>query len=208
MTNYNFSAGPGVLPTPVLTKIKDEFTKNEFTHMSIIEISHRSSQFEEIIASAEERLRDLMNISDDYGVAFIQGGGSTQFEMLPLNFANRKNKIAVLDSGNFAAKAATAATAIGKTAIILDSSKDDKYHHLPMLSPDFHADDYDYLHLTTNNTIEGATYHQDNLPKTTGRMTADMSSNILAEPYDVNQFDAIFAGAQKTWVLLVLRLQL
>ncbi|TYC46624.1 3-phosphoserine/phosphohydroxythreonine transaminase [Leuconostoc litchii] len=197
MTNYNFSAGPGVLPTPVLTKIKDEFTKNEFTHMSIIEISHRSSQFEEIIASAEERLRDLMNISDDYGVAFIQGGGSTQFEMLPLNFANRKNKIAVLDSGNFAAKAATAATAIGKTAIILDSSKDDKYHHLPMLSPDFHADDYDYLHLTTNNTIEGATYHQDNLPKTTGRMTADMSSNILAEPYDVNQFDAIFAGAQK-----------
>ena len=122
MTNYNFSAGPGVLPTPVLTKIKNEFIKNEFTHMSIIEISHRSTQFEEIIKSAEERLRDLMNISDDYGVAFIQGGGSTQFEMLPLNFANNKNRIAVLDSGNFASKAAQAAVTIGKQATILDLS--------------------------------------------------------------------------------------
>ncbi|MGL5888016.1 MAG: 3-phosphoserine/phosphohydroxythreonine transaminase [Leuconostoc suionicum] len=197
MTNYNFSAGPGVLPTPVLTKIKNEFIKNEFTHMSIIEISHRSTQFEEIINSAEERLRDLMNISDDYGVAFIQGGGSTQFEMLPLNFANNKNRIAVLDSGNFASKAAQAAVNIGKQATILDSSKMDHYHHLPMLSTDFNADEYDYLHLTTNNTIEGATYHQSFLPKTAGRLTADMSSNILAEPYDVNDFDAIFAGAQK-----------
>lgn len=197
MATYNFSAGPGVLPTPVISQIKADLAQNEFTYLSILEISHRSAQFEKIMASAQQRLRDLMSIPDEYGVAFVQGGGSLQFEMLPLNLATNKQSIAVLDSGNFAAKAAQAAQMLGKEVTIVGSSKSQHYRYLPQLTGDFDANAYDYLHITTNNTIEGTTYHQDMLPQTTGRLTADMSSNILAEPYDITQFDAVFAGAQK-----------
>ena len=111
MATYNFSAGPGVLPTPVISQIKADLAQNEFTHLSILEISHRSAQFETIMVSAQQRLRDLMSIPDEYGVAFVQGGGSLQFEMLPLNLATDKKSIAVLDSGNFAAKAASCSNA-------------------------------------------------------------------------------------------------
>ncbi|CAK1229474.1 Phosphoserine aminotransferase (SerC) [Fructobacillus tropaeoli] len=197
LSSYNFSAGPGVLPSPVIKQIREDLEKEENSHYSILEISHRSARFDEIIHHAEDRLRQLMDIPDDYAVLFIQGGGSLQFEMLPLNLANHKNKIAVLDSGNFANKAAKAAQAVGKEATIVASSKQDRYRYLPELPADFDAADYDYLHITTNNTIEGSTYHQDNLPKTTGHLVADMSSNILAEPYNVSDFSAIFAGAQK-----------
>ncbi|GAP02710.1 phosphoserine aminotransferase [Fructobacillus pseudoficulneus] len=197
MTSYNFSAGPGVLPSSVIQQIRKDLEQEENSHYSILEISHRSAKFEQIIAHAEKRLRELMAIPADYAVLFIQGGGSLQFEMLPLNLANQKKKIAVLDSGNFANKAAKAAEAVGKSVEIVGSSKADKYRFLPELPGDFQAEQYDYLHITTNNTIEGSTYHQDNLPQTTGHLVADMSSNILAEPYDVTKFSAIFAGAQK-----------
>ena len=197
MTTYNFSAGPGVLPEAVITQMKQEFEKNEHTHMSIVEISHRSQQFQTIVANAEQKLRQLMQIPDNYGVVFLQGGGSTQFEMLPLNFATKQQKIAFLDSGNFAAKAGEAAQQLGKSVTVLASTKPTHYQSLPALPQDFDATAYDYLHIVTNNTIEGATFHQNNLPKTTGRLVADMSSNILAEPYQVTDFDAIFAGGQK-----------
>ncbi|WP_429970258.1 3-phosphoserine/phosphohydroxythreonine transaminase [Fructilactobacillus sp. Tb1] len=197
METFNFSAGPGVLPTPVISQIKSDLAQQEFTHLSMLEISHRSAQFEAIMNSAQQRLRQLMQIPDDYEVAFIQGGGSLQFEMLPLNLATHQQKIAVLDSGNFAAKAAKAAQMVGKKVEIVASSKADKYRYLPELPQNFNANEYDYLHLTTNNTIEGTTYHQADLPQTKGYLTADMSSNILAEPYDVTKFGAIFAGAQK-----------
>ena len=197
MTTYNFSAGPGVLPEAVITQIKQEFEKNEHTHMSIVEISHRSQQFQDIVAEAEQKLRQLMQIPADYAVVFLQGGGSLQFEMMPLNFATQQQKIAILDSGNFAAKAGEAATQLGKDVTILDSTKTQNYQGLPSLPTDFEATAYDYLHIVTNNTIEGATFHQENLPQTSGRLVADMSSNILAEPYQVTDFDAIFAGGQK-----------
>ncbi|WP_395320016.1 3-phosphoserine/phosphohydroxythreonine transaminase [Fructilactobacillus frigidiflavus] len=197
METFNFSAGPGVLPTPVISQIKADLAQQEFSHLSMLEISHRSSQFEAIMNSAQQRLRQLMKIPADYEVAFIQGGGSLQFEMLPLNLATQLQKIAVLDSGNFAAKAAQAAQMVGKEVDIVASSKAEKYRYLPQLPKDFQADTYDYLHLITNNTIEGTAYHADNLPQTTGYLTADMSSNILAEHYDVRKFGAIFAGAQK-----------
>ena len=197
MTTYNFSAGPGVMPEEVITQIKQEFEKNEQTHMSIIEISHRSKQFQTIVTDAENKLRQLMHISDEYAVVFLQGGGSTQFEMMPLNFATNHHEIAFLDSGNFAQKAVEAARELGNKVTTLNSTKNMHYQKLPLLPDDFDATTYDYLHIVTNNTIEGATFHQNNLPKTTGRLVADMSSNILAEPYHVSDFDAIFAGGQK-----------
>lgn len=194
---YNFSAGPGVLPDEVITQIKQEFERNEHTHMSIIEISHRSAQFQAIVTEAEQKLRELMAIPEDYAVIFLQGGGSTQFEMIPLNFATNQSHIAILDSGNFAAKASEAAEMLGKQATVLNSTKGINYQKLPILPEHFDPELYDYLHIVTNNTIEGTTFHQDNLPSTTGRLVADMSSNILAEPYDINVFDAVFAGGQK-----------
>ncbi|WEV55180.1 3-phosphoserine/phosphohydroxythreonine transaminase [Leuconostocaceae bacterium ESL0723] len=197
MQSYNFSAGPGVLPEPVIQQIQKDLAAQEHTHTSILEISHRSPQFDAIINHAQEKLRQLMGISDEYAVLFVQGGGSLQFEMLPANFATHLGKIAVLDSGNFAHKAALAADAVGKEADILATSRPDKYRYLPSLPADFKSADYDYLYLTTNNTIEGTTYHQDLLPKTDGRLIADLSSNILAEPYQAQDFDAFFAGAQK-----------
>nr|WP_220742554.1 3-phosphoserine/phosphohydroxythreonine transaminase [Leuconostoc palmae] len=194
---YNFSAGPGVLPSEVITQIKQEFEHNEHTHMSIIEISHRSKKFQKIVSDAEQKLRQLMSIPEDYAVIFLQGGGSTQFEMLPLNLATHKQHVAILDSGNFAAKAAEAVLELGKNVTVLNSTKSIKYQTLPELPSNFNSEKYDYLHIVTNNTIEGATYHQNNLPETDGRLVADMSSNILAEPYDISRFDAIFAGGQK-----------
>lgn len=197
MKTYNFSAGPGVMPEEVITQITQAFETNAHTHMSIIEISHRSKQFQTIITDAEKKLRELMHISDEYAIVFLQGGGSTQFEMIPLNFATKHHSIALLDSGNFAEKAAEAAKQLGNKVSILNSTKDKHYQKLPLLPDNFDATSADYLHIVTNNTIEGATFHQNNLPKTAGRLVADMSSNILAEPYNVSDFDAIFAGGQK-----------
>ncbi|ADG39975.1 MULTISPECIES: 3-phosphoserine/phosphohydroxythreonine transaminase [Leuconostoc] len=197
MKTYNFSAGPGVMPEEVITTIKQEFENNERSHMSIVEISHRSKKFQNIIISAEQKLRQLMQIPDDYAVVFLQGGGSMQFEMMPLNFATQHQNIAVLDSGNFSKKAEEAARQIGKNTTILASTKDQHYQKLPTLPSNFDASAFDYLHIVTNSTIEGAAFHQANLPQTSGRLIADMSSNILAEPYNVSDFDAIFAGGQK-----------
>ncbi|CAK8054178.1 3-phosphoserine/phosphohydroxythreonine transaminase [Eupransor demetentiae] len=197
MQSFNFSAGPAVLPASVLSQIQRDLQEAQGSQTSILEISHRSATFQKIIDQAQKRLRDLMKIPNDYAVLFIQGGGSLQFEMMPLNFANKTGKVAVLDSGSFAHKAALAATAVGKEGVEVASSRAEKYRFLPSLPSDFDPADYDYLHITANNTIEGTAYHANNLPQTTGRLVADMSSNILAEPYDITKFDAVFAGAQK-----------
>ncbi|CAM3136067.1 3-phosphoserine/phosphohydroxythreonine transaminase [Leuconostoc rapi] len=185
------------MPEEVITTIKREFENNERSHMSIIEISHRSKKFQHIITSAEQKLRQLMQIPDDYAVVFLQGGGSMQFEMMPLNLATKQRNIAVLDSGNFSKKAEEAARQVGKNTAILDSTKDQHYQKLPVVPSNFNASVFDYLHIVTNSTIEGAAFHQNNLPQTTGRLIADMSSNILAEPYNISDFDAVFAGGQK-----------
>jgi phosphoserine aminotransferase len=194
---YNFSAGPAVLPKPVLERVQKELLNFNDTGMSILEISHRSPEFDAIMASAEQNLRTLMAIPDDYSVLFTQGGGSLAFSSVPMNFAH--HKIALLDSGQWAKKAGKAAQKMGITVDTLSSTASQQYHTLPNLPVKIPADDYDYLHVTTNNTIEGLAFHQsdiDQLPKE-WHLVADMSSNILAEPYDVSRYDVIFAGAQK-----------
>lgn len=196
MPIYNFSAGPAVMPKPVIEQIQNELSSLKGSGMSILEISHRSALFDDILAEAKQDLRDLMGISDAYEILFFQGGGTGQFAAAPLNLATNHHRIALLDSGHWATRAGEEATKLGVTVDTLASTKEDHYSHLPRLTQTIAADTYDYLHLTMNNTIEGTTYHE--LPDVGDiPVVADMSSNFLAEPYDVNDFDLIFAGAQK-----------
>lgn len=199
MTIYNFSAGPAVLPKPVLEQAQREMLDYQGSGMSVLEMSHRSKEFDDIIKDAEKLLRELMAIPDNYRVIFLQGGASTQFSMIPLNFAKGR-KAYYLVGGSWGKKAYAEAVKLSKTIpfepILLASSEDTVYDHIP----NFDAKDIDpdaaYVHLTTNNTIEGTAIYD--LPDTNGvPIVADMSSNILAVRYNVEDFAMIYGGAQK-----------
>ena len=189
---YNFSPGPSMMPLPVLEKIKDQLPLYEATGMSVMEMSHRSNMYLDIIQDAEARLRQLMHISDDYAVLFLHGGATMQFASVPLNLAV-KGQADYIDSGNFAHGAAGEAAKYLKVNVIA-SSRADNYAYIPDWEGKLSAD-ADYLHITTNNTIYGT--HFTKLPEGNAPLVADMSSNILGEVYDVNKFGVIYAGAQK-----------
>ena len=191
---YNFAAGPAVLPEEVLKEAAEEMLDYKGTGMSVMEMSHRSKAFEGIIQDAEKDLRDLMNIPDNYKVLFLQGGGSTQFAMVPMNLM--KNKVAdYIITGQWAKKAAAEAEKFGKVNRIA-SSADKTFTYIPDLKNIEISDDADYVYICHNNTIYGTTYHD--LPDTKGKiLVADMSSDILSEPIDVTKYGLIFAGVQK-----------
>ena len=191
---YNFAAGPAVLPEAVLKEAAEEMLDYNGAGMSVMEMSHRSKVFEEILQAAERDLRDLMNIPDNYKVLFLQGGGSTQFAMIPLNLM--KNKVAdYIITGQWAKKAATEAKRYGRVNE-LASSADKTFSYIPDVSKIKVSDDADYVYICHNNTIYGTTYH--NLPDTKGKiLVADMSSDILSQPVDVTKYGLIFAGVQK-----------
>ena len=191
---YNFSAGPAVLPEEVLKEAQAEMLEYKDTGMSVMEMSHRSKAFDEIIQEAEQDLRDLMNIPDNYKVLFLQGGGSTQFAMIPMNLM--KNRVAdYIITGQWAKKASEEAKKYGKVNI-LASSADKTFSYIPNLKDIKVSDDADYVYICHNNTIYGTTYHD--LPDTKGKiLVADMSSDILSQPVDVTKYGLIFAGAQK-----------
>lgn len=191
---YNFSAGPAVLPEEVLKEAAAEMLEYKDSGMSVMEMSHRSKAFEQIIKEAEQDLRDLMNIPDNYKVLFLQGGGSSQFAMVAMNLM--KNKVAdYIITGQWAKKAAAEAKKYGKVNE-LASSADKTFSYIPDVSKIEVSDDADYVYICHNNTIYGTTYH--NLPDTKGKvLVADMSSDILSEPVDVSKYGLIFAGAQK-----------
>lgn len=191
---YNFAAGPAVLPEVVLKEAADEMLNYKGTGMSVMEMSHRSKAFEEIIEEAEKDLRELMNIPDNYKVLFLQGGGSTQFAMIPMNLM--KNKVAdYIITGQWAKKAAAEAEKYGKVNKIA-SSADKTFSYIPDLKNLQISDDADYVYICHNNTIYGTTYHE--LPDTKGKvLVADMSSDILSQPIDVTKYGLIFAGVQK-----------
>ncbi|GAT17753.1 3-phosphoserine/phosphohydroxythreonine transaminase [Secundilactobacillus silagei] len=196
MTVYNFAAGPATLPDQVITQIQSELPSLRGTGMSIMEISHRSALFDDIINTAQQDLRDLMSIPDDYEVLFFQGGGTGQFAAVPMNLATKHHRIALLDSGHWAAKAGAEAENLGYQVDTLASTKATHYDRLPARTSTLPTDTYDYLHICTNNTIEGTAYHD--LPQTNGTpLIGDMSSNIMAQHYNVSDFDLIFAGVQK-----------
>lgn len=192
---YNFSAGPSMLPLEVMEEAARELTNYKGCGMSVMEMSHRSPEFEAIIRDAEAGLRDLMAIPDNYKVLFLQGGASLQFSMIPMNLFRQSGKADYIITGMWAKKAAAEAKKYGKVNI-LASSEDSLFSFIPTVDKSEYTDDADYFHITTNNTIYGSRFNY--IPETGNvPLVADMSSNILSQVYDVSKFGMIYAGAQK-----------
>ena len=192
---YNFSPGPSMLPREVLEKAGREIMDFDGTGISVMEMSHRSKQFGKIIEDAEANLRKLMGIPDDYSVLFMQGGGTLQFSMVPLNLMTGSGKADYSVTGAWAEKAAQEAARFGDVRIVA-SSKESNFTYIPKLKKEDFRQDADYVHITLNNTIYGTRYPE--LPDTGGvDLVADFSSGILSEAVDVSKFGLIYAGAQK-----------
>ncbi len=191
---YNFSAGPAVLPEEVLKEAADEMMDYKGCGMSVMEMSHRSKTYDNIIKEAEADLRELMNIPDNYKVLFLQGGASQQFAMIPMNLM--KNKVAdYIITGQWAKKAWKEASIYGKANAVA-SSEDKTFSYIPDCSDLPISEDADYVYICENNTIYGTKYKQ--LPNTKGKtLVADVSSCFLSEPVDVTKYGVIYGGVQK-----------
>mgnify|MGYP000994294584 CR=1 FL=1 len=192
---YNFSAGPSVLPEPVLRRAAAEMLDYRGSGQSVMEMSHRSKVFGEIIGSAESLLREVMGVPDDYAVLFLQGGASSQFAMVPLNLMTGSGKADYVLTGQWATKACKEAARYGDARVVA-SSKDKNFTYIPKLDPASFTKDADYFHICMNNTIYGTVYHT--LPETGAvPLVADISSCALSGPIDVSRFGLLYAGAQK-----------
>ena len=191
---YNFSAGPAVLPECVLKEAAEEMMDYRGTGMSVMEMSHRSKAYDEIIKTAEADLRELMNIPDNYKVLFLQGGASQQFAMIPMNLM--KNKVAdYIVTGVWAKKAYQEAQKYGKANKIA-SSEDKTFSYIPDCSDLPISEDADYVYICENNTIYGTKFKE--LPNTKGKLlVSDVSSCFLSEPVDVSKYGIIYGGVQK-----------
>lgn len=195
MTTYNFSAGPAMLPKEVLEQAQTELLDYQGTGMSVMEMSHRSSDFVKIAEEAEKSLRSLMSIPENYSVLFLQGGATLQFAAIPMNLLGDKKKAGYINTGQWSAKAIKAA---GKYCepTVLASSEESNHARVPDLNNINITDDLAYVHITPNETIGGLKYSE--LPNTNGvPLVADMSSMILSEEVDVTKYGLIYAGAQK-----------
>ena len=192
---FNFSAGPSMLPEEVLKTAAAEMLEYGTSGQSVMEMSHRSKEYQAIIDAAEKDLRDVMNIPDNYTVLFLQGGASTQFAMVPFNLMNKNNKADYIVTGQWAKKAYKEAARYGKARAIA-SSEDKTFSYIPKITPDMIDPEADYVHICMNNTIYGTKWN--NLPETGNvPLVADISSCILSEPIDVSKFGVLYAGAQK-----------
>ena len=191
---YNFSAGPSMLPMPVLEKAASELICYGDSGMSVMEMSHRSPDYDAIIKKAEADLREIMEIPDNYKVLFLQGGASTQFASVPLNLM-KTGKADYILSGQFSTKAYKEAQKYGD-ALAVASSKEDNFSRIPQTTRESFRPDADYVHICFNNTIYGTKFNY--IPDTGDiPLVADMSSCIISEPVDVSKFGVIYAGAQK-----------
>ena len=192
---YNFNPGPAPFPLEVLKEAQAEFLNFNNSGMSILEISHRAKQYAEVHAKAKADIKELMGLGDDYEVLFCQGGASTQFAMVPLNFASKEHPGNYVLSGSFATKAYKEAELLG-VGEIAASSKDREFRHIPTQDELKINPEAAYVHLCYNNTIYGTEYHY--VPDTKGvPLFADMSSDMLSRPVDFKKFDLIYAGVQK-----------
>ena len=190
---YNFSAGPSMLPVSVLERAASEMLNYNGSGMSVMEMSHRSAVYQQIIDQAEADLRKLMNIPENYKVLFLQGGATTQFSAVPLNLMTKNGKADYIVSGQFSGKAAKEAERFGEVRV-LASSKDKNFTYVPYVT-EFNKDS-DYVHICYNNTIFGTVYPY--VPQTGDiPLVADMSSGILSKPINVSDYALIYAGAQK-----------
>jgi len=192
---YNFSAGPSTLPEPVLERAAAEMLDYSGSGQSVMEMSHRSPEYDAIIVDCERRLRSVMSIPDNYKVLFIQGGASMQFSMVPQNLLTGSGRADYVVSGQFSQKAYQEAKALGEIRLVA-SGKESGFSRIPALDPAAFDPSADYFHICQNNTIFGTRF--TTLPET-GKvpLVADMSSCILSEPADVSRYGLIYAGAQK-----------
>ena len=192
---YNFSAGPSMLPEEVLKKAAAEMLDYEGCGQSVMEMSHRSKTFDKIIKDAEKLFRELMNIPDNYKVLFLQGGASTQFAAIPMNFMNKNKKADFIITGQWAKKAYQEASKYGAARAVA-SSADKTFSYIPKTTAADFDKDADYVYICMNNTIYGTKFPElpdvGNIP-----LIADVSSMFLSEPVDVSKFAVIYGGAQK-----------
>jgi phosphoserine aminotransferase len=192
---YNFAAGPAVLPLPVLEEIQSDLVSLPGVGMSILEISHRSETFEAVLAKAEADIRTLGNIPPNYKVLFLQGGASTQFSMVPMNLLASGATADYIDSGSWAEKAIKEAKKLG-TVNVVATTKDENYSRVPRQSELKLTPGAAYVHITSNNTIEGTQYRE--LPDVGGApLVNDTSSDMFSRPIDVGRHALIYSGAQK-----------
>lgn len=192
---YNFNAGPAALPLEVLKQAQEQFVDFEGIGMSIMEVSHRSKEYENVHNETQELLRELLNVPAQYKILLLQGGASTQFAMIPMNFVKNGQVSSYIQTGSWSNKAIKEAKLYGEVQIAA-SSKEQDFKEIPDLSQLEVSDHAAYLHITSNETIGGIQYSSfpdvGNVP-----LIADMSSDILCRPIDVSQFGMIYAGAQK-----------
>ncbi len=189
---HNFGAGPCILPKEVFEEAANAVLDFNGTGLSILEVSHRSKEFEEVVVETERLVRELLNVPEDYSILFLQGGATQQFAMVPMNLLPENGRAAYLDTGVWATKAAKEAKKVGHVEIVASSS-DQNYSYIPK---DFQIPaDAAYFHYTSNNTIYGTEVFEK--PATVVPTVVDMSSDILSRKIDVSEFDLIYAGAQK-----------
>lgn len=192
---FNFSAGPSMLPLEVLEQAAKEMTNYNGSGMSVMEMSHRSAEFKQIIETAEQDLREIMNIPDNYRVLFLQGGGHMQFAMVAANLMRQSKKADYIVTGSWSKKASKEAAKYGDVKVVA-SSEDKNFTYIPKVAKEDFRPDADYVYICANNTIYGSRYTQ--LPDTGAiPLVADFSSSILSEEIDVSKFGIVWAGAQK-----------
>lgn len=192
---FNFNAGPSALPLEVLETAQKELINFKGTGMSVMELSHRSPEYEEVHNAAIKRLKALYEIPEDYEVLFMQGGASTQFATIPMNYLTPDKQANYIMTGSWSEKASKEAKLFGKVQDSI-TSKEDQYRYIPEVTKADFNDDDAYIHITSNNTIYGTQWdqfpHTGNVP-----LIADMSSDIMSKPVDIEKFDLIYAGTQK-----------
>ena len=193
---YNFSAGPSMLPEPVLLRIQEELLNCGGSGMSVLEMSHRSKVYDDIICGAVENVREVMQVPDNYKILFLHGGATGLFAALPMNLGTKSGIADYIVSGNFSGGAYKEAKKYLKEARLAGSSEADNFNHIPTPEELTLSPDADYLHVCWNNTIFGTTWKY--IPESGDvPLIADMSSSIMSEPVDVSRFGAIYAGVQK-----------
>jgi len=191
---YNFNAGPAALPLPVLEEIRNSFLNFAGSGMSITEVSHRSVWFDDVINDAVARVKRLLKLDDRFNVLFIQGGASLQFCMIPMNFLKAGQSADYVNTGTWSTKAIKEAQIQGKTVQVVASSEDKNFSYIPK-EISFNEDAV-FTHITSNNTIKGTQWAE--FPDTSGvPLVADMSSDIMSRPLDIEKFGMVYAGAQK-----------
>lgn len=191
---YNFSAGPSVLPVPVLEQVRDDLLNWSGSGMSVMEMSHRSDEYMSIIEGAEQQLRTFLGVPSDYKVLFLQGGASLQFSMIPMNLLRGSKKADYIVTGSWGKKAVEAAKYAGQANVVFDA-KETNYDRAPRLADLSLSDDADYVHMTLNETIQGVDFLTD--PSCDRPLVCDMSSNIGSRKIDYTKYDLVYAGAQK-----------